>query len=118
MAVTGPDFISLQVRDIDRAAEFYEQQLGLTRVPGPPHAVVFGTTPAAFAVREAMPGVELSAPGTGIALWMLAPDAPAIHERLIAAGVTITTEPVNGPFGFTFTFADLDGYLVTLHDKA
>ena len=118
MAVIGPDFISLQVRDIERAAAFYEQQLGLTRIPGPPHAIVFGTTPAAFAVREALPGVDLAQPGTGIALWMLAPDAADIHERLVAAGTTITSEPVNGPFGFTFTFADLDGYLVTLHDRA
>jgi predicted enzyme related to lactoylglutathione lyase len=117
MAVTGPDFISLQVRDIERAAEFYEQQLGLSRIPGPPHAIVFGTTPA-FAVRDALPGVDLTQPGRGIALWMHAPDAAAIHERLVAAGVTITTEPAVGPFGFTFTFADLDGYLVTLHDKA
>jgi hypothetical protein len=42
--VTGPDFIALQVRDIERAAEFYERELGLTRAPGPPHAVVFATS--------------------------------------------------------------------------
>ena len=117
MAVTGPDFISLQVRDLEAAATFYEQHLGLARIPGPPHAVVFGTTPA-FAVREALPGVDLASPGTGIALWMHAPDAREIHERLVAAGVPIVTEPVEGPFGFTFTFADVDGYGVTLHDKA
>ena len=116
--MTGPDFISLQVRDIERAAAFYEQQLGLTRIPGPPHAIVFGTTPAAFAVREALPGVDLAQPGTGIALWMLAPDATQIHERMRDAGVPIITDPVDGPFGFTFTFADLDGYQVTLHDRA
>ncbi|HEX3921170.1 MAG TPA: VOC family protein, partial [Streptosporangiaceae bacterium] len=28
MAVTGPDFISLQVRDLERSAAFYEQYLG------------------------------------------------------------------------------------------
>ncbi|MGD0066070.1 MAG: VOC family protein, partial [Streptosporangiaceae bacterium] len=43
MAVTGPDFISLQVRDLERSAAFYEQYLGLKRsYAGPPHAVVFG----------------------------------------------------------------------------
>jgi predicted enzyme related to lactoylglutathione lyase len=117
MAVTGIDFTSLQVRDIERAAEFYEQHLGLSRIPGPPHAIVFGTTPA-FAVRDVVPGVDLSTPGTGVALWMHAPDAAEIHERLVAAGVTITAEPVDGPFGYTFTFADPDGYQVTLHDRA
>ena len=75
MAVTGPDFISLQVRDLERSAVFYEQYLGLKRSDaGPPHAVVFDTKPIAFAVRD-------------------------------------------GPFGRTFTFADPDGYQVTVHDR-
>jgi len=26
--------------------------------------------------------------------------------------------PIDGPFGRTFTFADPDGYHVTLHDRA
>ena len=44
MAVTGPDFISLQVRDLERSAAFYEKYLGLKRSDaGPPHAVVFDT---------------------------------------------------------------------------
>jgi catechol 2,3-dioxygenase-like lactoylglutathione lyase family enzyme len=33
MAVTGPDFISLQVRDLERSAAFYERYLGLKRSP-------------------------------------------------------------------------------------
>jgi catechol-2,3-dioxygenase len=52
VAVTGPDFISLQVRDLERSAVFYQQYLGLKRSDaGPPHAVVFDTKPIAFAVR-------------------------------------------------------------------
>jgi predicted enzyme related to lactoylglutathione lyase len=31
--------------------------------------------------------------------------------------VPILTPPFDGPFGRTFTFADLDGYTVTIHDK-
>ena len=31
VAVTGPDFISLQVRDLERSAAFYERYLGLKR---------------------------------------------------------------------------------------
>ena len=64
MAVTGPDFISLQVRDLERSAAFYEQYLGLKRSnAGPPHAVVFGTRPIAFAVRDAVAGTDLNAIG-------------------------------------------------------
>ncbi len=51
--VTGPDFVALQVRDLERAAAFYEQRLGLRRAPGSPSgAVVFATEPIPFAVRD------------------------------------------------------------------
>jgi predicted enzyme related to lactoylglutathione lyase len=119
MPAIGPDFVSLQVRDIERSAAFYEQYLGLARSPaGPAHAVVFDTKPVALAVREPLPGVDLDAlgqPGAGIALWLHAPDAQEIHDALADAGTTIVAEPFDGPFGRTFTFADPDGYQVTLH---
>jgi predicted enzyme related to lactoylglutathione lyase len=120
MTVSGPGFISLQVRDVERSAAFYEHHLGLTRQAGPPHAVVFATTPAAFAVRTALPGTDLDASplGRGIGVWLHAPEAQAVHDRMVADGVTIASEPVDGPFGRTFTFVDPDGYLITLHDRA
>jgi len=122
MTVTGPDFLSLQVRDLERSAAFYEQHLGLVRSPaGPPHAVVFTTTPTAFAVREVVPGTDLDSltqPGQGIALWFHATDTQDIHDALVDAGTTIVAAPIDGPFGRTFTFADPDGYHVTLHDRA
>ncbi len=122
MPVTGPTFIALQVRDLDRAAEFYEARLGLRRAPvSPPGAVVFDTTPASFAVRKPLPGADLDAarpyPGIGVALWLHADDAPALHDSLAAAGVPITVAPFDSPFGRTFTFTDPDGYAVTIHDQ-
>ena len=117
----GPPEPRLQVRDLERSAAFYEQYLGLNRSDaGPPHAVVFGTKPIAFAVRNVVTGVDLDAiaqPGQGMALWLHAPDAQDIHDALAAAGTTIISAPVDGPFGRTFTFADPDGYQVTLHDR-
>lgn len=121
MPAHGPDFISLQVRDLDRSAAFYETHLGLTRRPGPPHAVVFATEPIAFAVRDALPEADLDAAphlGHGVALWLHASDVQPIHDDLVAAGVPIVTPPTVGPFGLTFTFVDPDGYRVTLHDHA
>jgi hypothetical protein len=39
MPATGPDFISLQARDLDASQAFYEQDQGLVRsTSGPPHA--------------------------------------------------------------------------------
>ncbi len=120
MAITGPDFIALQVRDLEKAATFYEQVAGLTRAPfSPPHAVVFDTQPA-FAVRDPAPGVDLDAGplGLGVALWMHDPAAAALHASMVAAGAVIAQEPFEGPFGTTFVFQDLDGYLVTIHSRA
>ena len=122
MTVTGPDFLALQVRDLARAATFYETYLGLGRVPtSPPGAVVFETTPVPFAVREPLPGVDLDAadahPGLGVALWLHADDAQQVHDRLVDAGVPVLVDPFDGPFGRTFTFADPDGYAVTVHDQ-
>ncbi|HUQ58546.1 VOC family protein [Lentzea sp.] len=123
MTVTGPDFLALQVRDLTSAAEFYETRLGLRRLPAsPPGAVVFDTAPISFAVREPLPGVDLDAahprPGLGVALWLHADDAQAVHDELASANVPIVTAPFDGPFGRTFAFADPDGYVVTIHDKA
>ncbi|EHR50595.1 lactoylglutathione lyase family protein [Saccharomonospora marina XMU15] len=123
MTVTGPDFLALQVRDLDRAVEFYEAHLGLRRLPAsPPGAVVFDTAPIPFALREPLPGVDLDAasphPGLGVALWFHCDDAQNLYERLVAAGIVIVTAPFDGPFGRTFAFSDPDGYTITLHDKA
>ncbi|SKC46585.1 VOC family protein [Okibacterium fritillariae] len=122
MPATGPDFISLQVRDLDASQAFYEKYLGLVRSPaGPPHAVVFRTQPIAFALRDIVPGTDLAAasqPGIGMALWLHGTEVQQMHDALAADGYTIVQAPVDGPFGRTFTFADPDGYHVTLHDRA
>ena len=122
MPATGPDFISLQVRDLDVSQAFYETYLGLVRSPaGPPHAVVFETAPIALALRDLVEGTDLDAvdqPGIGVALWLHATDVQAIHDALVADGRTIVSAPIDGPFGRTFTFADPDGYRITLHDRA
>lgn len=123
MPVTGPDFIALQVRDLDRSSAFYETHLELRRAPfSPPHAVVFATTPIAFAVREPLPGVDLDAvrpwAGAGVALWLASDDAQGLHDRLVAEDVPIVTAPTPGPFGLMFSFSDPDGYVITVHDQA
>ena len=122
MPVSGPDFISLQTRNLEASQAFYEKYLGLVRSPaGPPHAVVFDTKPIAFALRDLIPGTDLDAaaqPGIGAAIWLHATGVQEIHDALVADGYTIVSEPIDGPFGRTFAFADPDGYHITLHDRA
>jgi predicted enzyme related to lactoylglutathione lyase len=117
MAVIGPDFVALQVRDLETSARFYIERLGLTRAPAaPPGAVVFATEPIPFAVRK--PAVDLDAAnrlGWGVALWIKAENVDQLHDDLAKHEVPIVTAPFDGPFGRTFAFADPDGYVVTLH---
>lgn len=119
-AVTGLDFAALQVRDLDASATFYTDVVGLVRAPvAPPGAVVFATSPIPFAVRE--PAIDLDATdklGWGVALWFHADDVDAVLERVTAAGRPVLVPPFDGPFGRTFTFADPDGYAITIHDKS
>lgn len=122
MPALGPDFISLQASDLAVSQAFYEQYLGLVRsLEGPPHAIVFETKPIAFALRDLLPGTDLASvpqPGLGVAIWLHATDVQAIHDALLADGHPVISAPMDGPFGRTFTFADPDGYHVTLHDRA
>jgi predicted enzyme related to lactoylglutathione lyase len=121
MTATGPDFISLQVGNLEQAAAFYENVVGLTRAEtSPPHAVVFDTSPIPFAVRSVMPGVDLDSikqPGLGVGLWLHTSDAAGLHSAVVRAGSTVVQEPFEGPFGTTFTFQDPEGYAITVHDR-
>ena len=44
-------------------------------------------------------------------------DAQALHDQLAGRGVTILTDPFDGPFGRTFVGIP-DGYAVTIHEAA
>jgi predicted enzyme related to lactoylglutathione lyase len=115
----GPDFISLQVRDLEAAKLFYTKHLRLTLADrSPPGAVLFDTTPIPFAIRKPM--IDLSASerlGWGVSIWLACDDADSFYERLKTEGVTILSQLQDGPFGRFFAFQDLDGYAVTLHTK-
>jgi predicted enzyme related to lactoylglutathione lyase len=116
--VFGPDFLALQVRDLRRAAAFYEHEIGLERAPGsPPGVVAFRTSTIPFGVREPLPGTDLGAgpAGLGVSVSLSVDDAQALHDALKAHGTTILTEPFDTPFGRTFMFQDPDGYAVAIH---
>lgn len=116
----GPDFIGIQVADIDAARAFYTEVVGLKAAAhSPPGAVVFDTKPIPFAVRT--PLVDLGDAdklGWGVAIWFGCDDADALHAHLIERGTPIIFAPKDGPFGRYFAFRDPFGYTITPHTVA
>ena len=114
----GPDFITLQVRELEASRRFYAEVIGLKIAPeNRPNAVAFATQPIGFAIRKSL--VDLDAVPQldhGIVLWFRTDDAAALHKHLKASGVPIAQDLADSPFGKTFTFRDPDGYLITVHD--
>jgi len=123
MTVTGPTFIALQVRDVARAAEFYETRLGLRRTPPSPRPVPWCSTPPRRPSPSGSrcPGWTWTrpapTPGSVSRCGCTPTTAQGLHDRLAAEGVPITVAPFDSPFGRTFTFTDPDGYAITIHDQ-
>ena len=118
--VSGPDFIALQVRDLERATAFYEQQIGLKRAPTPAGVtgvVVFESATIPFGLREPLQGTDLEAgpAGLGISLSLGVDDAQTLYDLLISFGIRILMEPFDTPIGLTFVFQDPDGYAIAIH---
>ena len=113
----GPDFIGIQVADLNAARTFYTQVVGLTAAQnGPPGAVVFDTNPIPFAVRTPVGDLDaVDMLGHGIAIWFGCDDADALHDHLVSRDVPIAFPPKDGPFGRHFAFQDPFGYTITAH---
>ncbi len=116
----GPDFVSLQVRDLEASRRFYTEHLGL--VPSgrsPPDAVVFETKPIPFAIRRPLLDLDATSRlGWGVSLWLACDDAEGLHAHLAGAGAAIVAPPADGPFGRFFILRDPDGYTITAHQAA
>jgi predicted enzyme related to lactoylglutathione lyase len=112
----GPDFISLQVRNLSTSRTFYTELLGLKVDErfDTPDVVVFDTNSIPFALSAAKVNLnEAPQPGWGTTLWIDCDQVDELHAKLQAAGTTIITPPYDSPFGRAFVFADPDGYHIT-----
>ncbi len=114
----GPDFISLQVRNVAASRKFYTELLGFTvdeRFDTPDFAL-FDTHSIPFGVGQARVDLnQVPQPGAGVALWLDCDNVDELHSKLVAAGTTIITPPFDGPFGRTMIIADPDGYRITIN---
>ena len=118
--LSGPDFISLQVRNLSASRTFYTETLGFTPDPrfDTPDFVLFDTNSIPFGLSEARVNVEEAPhPGWGVALWVDCDRVDELHAKLEAEGATIITPPYDSPFGRAFVFADPDGYRITANEN-
>jgi predicted enzyme related to lactoylglutathione lyase len=116
----GPDFISLQVRDLSASRTFYTETLGLTIDErfNAPDFVLFDTNSIPFGLSAARANLdEAPQPGWGVTLWLDCDSVDALHARLVEAGAHIIQPPYDSPFGRALVFADPDGYRITANEN-
>jgi predicted enzyme related to lactoylglutathione lyase len=116
----GPDFISLQVRNLSASREFYTETLGLPIDPrfNTADFMLFDSSTIPFALSQAIVNLdEVPQPGLGVTLWIDCDQVDELSAKLEAAGTTIIKPPFDGPFGRTFIFADPDGYRITANQN-
>lgn len=113
--------ITLGVRDLAAAVEFYERGLGLPRMESPPEVAFFtlnGTWLGLFG-RDALAGdANVSPEGSGYRAVALAhnvhseAEVDAIMEQALAAGATLVKQPQRVSWGgYSGYFSDPDGHL-------
>ncbi len=116
----GPDFISLQVRNLAASRTFYTEILGLPIDArfNTPDFVLFDSSTIPFALSQATVNLDQTPqPGLGMTLWIDCDNVNALHSKLDTSGATIIKPPFDGPFGRTFIFADPDGYRITVNEN-
>ena len=66
-AISGPDFITLLVRDLEASYNFYTAKLGLSESPEKrPNAHAFATQACGLAIRQSPDKRNMDNPGQGI----------------------------------------------------
>jgi predicted enzyme related to lactoylglutathione lyase len=107
--------ILLRPSDLRRSQAFYRDTLGLAiyREFGPPDdpGLVFFLGQGLLEVS----GQSSGDPGDALALWLQVRDVHAEHDRLRAAGVTVTRPPREEPWGLIeMWISDPDGARIVL----
>ena len=120
--VTGVDFVSVPTQDLDRAADFYENVVGLTPGPrwqrpgSPAMGAEFetGTVTVALIVTE-MLGIEFSPHNVPIALHV--DDVEVSRAELESRGVAFLGETIDSGVCHQALFKDPDGNVLDLHHR-
>lgn len=113
--------ITLGVRDMAAATEFYEKGLGFPRMESPPEVVFFklsGTWLGLYEREALAKDATVSPDGHGFESFTLAHNVTSDNEvnevvsQAINAGATLAKEPQKAFWGgYSGYFKDLDGHL-------
>ena len=118
IGVERTDFVSVLVRDRERALEFYGETLGLRRnANAHPEWPEFETGNVTLAIiQPEQIGREEFTPNT-MPLALRVPDVAAAREKLEAAGVEFKTETLDSEVCHMAVFSDPDGNALMLHHR-
>jgi predicted enzyme related to lactoylglutathione lyase len=119
--VERTDFVSVPVRDLARAREFYGGTLGLPESRGSgPRWVEFetGNVTIALVSPEVMPPgfLESFSPNT-VPIALRVPDVEEAMRKLQEAGVEFEMEVIDSGVCHIAPFRDLDGNVLQLHRR-
>jgi catechol 2,3-dioxygenase-like lactoylglutathione lyase family enzyme len=122
ITVTGVDFVTLPVKDLDAARAFYADVLGLPPGPvwqrgdGPALGAEFETGNLTISVVDAgAVGMDSSPSRQPIALRV--DDVAAAREALEARGVAFPADTIDSGVCHMAFFADPDGNALMLHHR-
>jgi predicted enzyme related to lactoylglutathione lyase len=117
--VTGVDFVSVPTQDLERAAEFYGETLGLRRSVYKPERnfaeFETGTVTLSVLNPEKMGVGEFSANPNHVALHV--EDVAAAREALEARGVSFHGDTLDTGVCHMAIFSDPDGNALMLHSR-
>jgi uncharacterized glyoxalase superfamily protein PhnB len=113
--------ITLGVRDLAAATDFYEKGLGFPRMDSPPEVAFFtlnGTWLGLFGREALAKDAQVPAEGSGFAGFSLAQnvasegEVDAVVAQAVSAGATLVKKPQKVFWGgYSGYFKDLDGHL-------
>ena len=119
MTVTGVDFVSVPTRDLDRAAEFYGETLGLTRSVYKPERnfaeFETGTVTLSVVNPEKMGIGDFKANANHLALHV--DDVARARAELESRGVSFHGEVLDTGVCHMAIFSDPDGNALMLHHR-
>jgi catechol 2,3-dioxygenase-like lactoylglutathione lyase family enzyme len=119
LIVERTDFISVPVQDTERAARFYEDVLGLTRLPGPDGGFPefqLGENVSVYLLDMSKVGSQFTAPHTAH-LALRVPDVAAARAELEAKGVEFQGDILDTSVCHMAFFKDPDGNQFMLHRR-